>query len=62
MLKTETYLEVHDSKYFKADIQHMDSTQLKGLCSFLEEKELLWVKSHLEDDKQHIIDNILYKI
>lgn len=62
MLKTATYVEVHDTKYFKEDIQSMDVTQLKMLCSFLDERELNWVKAQIDEDKQYVVENILYKI
>jgi len=62
MLRTDTFLEVHETKYFKSDIQLMDIPQLKTLCSFLEERELEWVRNIVDEDKKYVIENILYKI
>jgi hypothetical protein len=63
MIKRESYIEIHDIKYFKEDIEKMDKEQLKTFCSFIEkENHLNWIQDIVKEEYKYIIDNILFKL
>lgn len=57
----ERFIEIHETKYFKNDIEKMNRDQIKTLCSFLDkEGDLRFVQSHCDEGFAYIIDNILF--
>lgn len=62
-MRRERFVEIHDTKYFKSDIENMTVEQVHMVCGFIEtEPDLRWVQFHCIEEAKFIIDNILIKL